>query len=126
MLGAVAFILLAVTAFGMAGLTSYWVAQRSRQIGIRRALGATRLAILRLFQKENFLIALSGVLVGILMAVSLNVWLVGRFEMVRLDPSYVVGSGIAMLLLGQIAVLWPAMRASQVPPALAIRGSHIG
>jgi putative ABC transport system permease protein len=88
--GAVAFILVAFTAFGMSGLTGYWVAQRRRQIGIRRGLGATRLAILRLFQKENFLIALSGVLVGILLAVSLNVWLVGRFEMERLDPSYVV------------------------------------
>jgi putative ABC transport system permease protein len=125
MLGAVAFILVAVTAFGMSGLTSYWVAQRSRQIGIRRALGATRLAILRLFQKENFLIALSGVLVGILLAIALNVWLVGRFEMVRLNPSYVIGCGIALLLLGQIAVLWPAMRAAQVPPALAIRSSQV-
>jgi putative ABC transport system permease protein len=122
LLGVVAFILVAVTAFGMAGLTSYWVAQRRRQIGIRRALGATRLAILRLFQKENFLISLSGVLVGSLLAVFVNLWLVGRFEMARLDPSYVVGGGIVMLLLGQIAVLWPAMRASQVPPALAIRG----
>jgi putative ABC transport system permease protein len=103
-------------------LTSYWVAQRRRQIGIRRALGATQPSILRLFQKENFLIALSGVLAGILLAVFLNLWLVSRFEMVRLDPSYVIGCGIVMLLLGQIAVLWPAMRAAQVPPALAIRG----
>ena len=125
-LGAVAFILVAVTAFGMAGLTSYWVAERHRQIGIRRALGATRLAILRLFQKENFAISLSGVLAGILLAVALNIWLIGRFEMVRLNPAYVIGCGIAMLLLGQIAVLWPAMRASQVPPALAIRGTQSG
>jgi putative ABC transport system permease protein len=125
LLGAVAFILVAVTAIGMAGLTSYWVAQRRRQIGIRRALGATRLAILRLFQKENFLIALSGVLVGILLAVALNIWLIGRFEMVRLDPAYVIGNGMVMLLLGQVAILWPAMRAAQVPPALAIRGSRI-
>lgn len=124
-LGAVAFILVAVTAFGMAGLSSYWVAQRRRQIGIRRALGASRRAILRLFQKENFLIALSGVLSGSLLAVALNLWLIGRFEMVRLDAAYVVGSGVAMLLLGQIAVLWPAMRAAQVPPALAIRGSQM-
>jgi putative ABC transport system permease protein len=109
----------------MAGLTSYWVAERRRQIGIRRALGATRHAILRLFQKENFLIALSGVLIGVVLAVALNLWLISRFEMVRLDPTYVIGSGIAMLLLGQIAVLWPAMRAAQVPPALAIRGSQI-
>jgi putative ABC transport system permease protein len=124
-LGAVAAILVAVTAFGMAGLTTYWVAERRRQIGVRRALGATRRAILRLFQKENLLIALSGVLVGILLAMALNIWLVGRFEMVRLDPAYVIGSGVAMLLLGQIAVLWPAMRAARVPPALAIRGSKI-
>jgi putative ABC transport system permease protein len=125
-LGAVAFILVAVTAFGMVGLTSYWVAQRRRQIGIRRALGATRLAIIRQFQRENFLIATSGVVAGILLALALNIWLVGRFEMVRLDTAYVLGSGIVMLLLGQIAVYWPAMQAAQVPPALAVRGSLIG
>ena len=125
LLGAVAFILVAVTAFGMAGLSSYWVTERRRQIGIRRALGASRRAILRLFQKENFLIALSGVLVGILLAIALNIWLIGRFEMARLNPAYVIGSGIAMLLLGQISVLLPAMRAARVPPALAIRGSQI-
>ena len=124
-LGAVATILVAVTAFGMAGLTSYWVAERRRQIGIRRALGATRLAILQLFQKENLAIASSGVLVGILLAIGLNIWLIGRFEMVRLNPAYVIGSGLVMLLLGQIAVLWPAVRAAKVPPALAIRGSQV-
>jgi putative ABC transport system permease protein len=52
--------LVAVTAFGIVGLTSYWVAQRRRQIGIRRALGATRQAIVRYFQTENFLIAAAG------------------------------------------------------------------
>jgi putative ABC transport system permease protein len=124
-LGAVATILVAVTAFGMAGLTSYWVAERRRQIGIRRALGATRHAILQLFQKENLAIASSGVLVGILFAFGLNIWLIGRFEMVRLNSTYVIGSGLVMLLLGQIAVLLPAMRAAQVPPALAIRGPQI-
>jgi putative ABC transport system permease protein len=122
-LGAISFILVAVTAFGMVGLTSYWVTQRRRQIGIRRALGATRRAILRHFQKENFLIATSGVLVGIFLALGLNIWLVGRFEMVRLETAYVIGSGIVMLLLGQLAVFWPATRASRVPPALAVRGA---
>ncbi len=121
-LGAVAAILVAVTAFGMAGLTSYWVAERRRQIGIRRALGATRRAILRLFQKENLTIAISGVVAGSLFGFALNVWLAGHFEMMRLNPAYVVGCAIAMLVLGQITVLWPAMRAAQVPPALAIRG----
>ena len=124
-LGAIAFILVAVTAFGMAGLTSYWVAERRRQIGIRRALGGTRLAILRLFQKENLVIALSGVVAGTLLALALNTWLIGRFEMVRLNPGYLIGTGIFMLLLGQIAVLSPAMRAARVAPALAIRGSQV-
>jgi putative ABC transport system permease protein len=123
LLAAVAFILVAVTAFGMVGLTSYWVTQRRRQIGIRRALGASRLAILRHFQKENLRIAAAGVLAGILLALALNIWLVGRFEMVRLNMGYVVGNGIVLLLLGQIAVLLPAMRAAQVPPALAVRGA---
>jgi len=125
LLGSVSFVLVAVTAFGMVGLTSYWVAQRRRQIGIRRALGATRLAIMRQFQKENLLIASSGVLAGILLAIALNLWLIGRFEMIRLAPGYVIGGGIVMLLLGQIAVYWPAMRAAQVPPALAVRGSQV-
>ncbi len=56
-LGVVCAALVAVTAFGVVGLTSYWVAQRRRQIGIRRALGATRYAIVRYFQIENLMIA---------------------------------------------------------------------
>jgi putative ABC transport system permease protein len=121
LLGAVSSILVAVTAFGMVGLTSYWVAQRRRQIGIRRALGATQLAILRHFQKENFLIAATGVMAGVLLALGLNIWLASRFEMVRLDTAYLIGSGLTMLGLGQIAAFWPALRASRLPPALAIR-----
>jgi len=104
-------------------LTSYWVTERRRQIGIRRALGATRVAILRHFQKENILITGSGVLAGTLLALGLNFWLVSRFEMVRLNTAYVAASGIVMLMLGQIAVFWPALRASRVPPALAVRGA---
>jgi putative ABC transport system permease protein len=64
-LGVVTVTLVAVTSFGMFGLTSYWVAQRRRQIGIRRALGATRLAILRQFQQENLVIAVLGAVAGI-------------------------------------------------------------
>jgi putative ABC transport system permease protein len=111
-----------VTAFGMVGLTSYWVSQRRKQIGIRRALGATRLAILREFQRENLLIATIGVLAGCLLAISLNVWLVGRFEMVRISMAYIISGGLAMLVLGQIAVFVPASRAMEIPPATAARG----
>ena len=114
--------LLVVTGFGIIGLTSYWVAQRRQQIGIRRALGATRQAIVRYFQTENFMIAAAGAAVGIAFAIALNLWMVRSFEMVRMDNSRAVVGAVIILLLGQFAVLWPALRAASIPPALATRG----
>ena len=124
-LGAVTATLVAVTAFGMFGLTSYWVSQRRRQIGIRRALGATRRGILRQFQRENFVIASCGALAGIALSIALNLWLVGHFEMIRIHAVQVGGAAAAMLLLGQIAVYWPARHAASIPPALAVRGAQL-
>lgn len=115
--------LVAVTAFGIVGLTSYWVAQRRRQIGIRRALGATRQAIVRYFQTENFLIAAAGSLIGVGLAIALNLWMVSTFEMERLHAGYAYIGALLVLLLGQLAVLWPAMKAASVPPALATRAA---
>jgi putative ABC transport system permease protein len=115
--------LVAVTAFGIVGLTSYWVAQRRRQIGIRRALGATRQAIVRYFQTENFLIAAAGSLIGVGLAVALNLWMVSTFEMERLDTGYAFIGAVLVLLLGQGAVLWPALKAASIPPALATRAA---
>jgi len=114
--------LLIVTAFGIIGLTSYWVAQRRQQIGIRRALGATRQAIVRYFQTENFMIAAAGAAVGIAFAIALNIWMVRSFEMVRMDNSRAIVGAFIILVLGQFAVLWPALRAAAIPPALATRG----
>ncbi len=111
-----------MTAFGIIGLTSYWVAQRRQQIGIRRALGATRQAIVRYFQTENFMIAAAGAAVGIAFAIALNLWMVRSFEMVRMDNSRAIVGAVIILLLGQFAVLWPALRAASIPPALATRG----
>jgi len=122
LLSAICTALLVVTAFGIIGLTSYWVAQRRQQIGIRRALGATRQAIVRYFQTENFMIAAAGAAIGIVFAIALNLWMVRSFEMVRMDNSRAIGGAIVILLLGQFAVLWPALRAASIPPALATRG----
>jgi putative ABC transport system permease protein len=113
--------LLAVTAFGIVGLTSYWVAQRRRQIGIRRALGATRNAIMRYFQTENLLIAGAGAAMGVALAVALNLWMVTAFEMQRLNTGYALVGAAVVLLLGQAAVLWPALKAASIPPAMATR-----
>jgi putative ABC transport system permease protein len=115
--------LLAVTSFGIVGLTSYWVAQRRRQIGIRRALGATRNTIIQYFQTENLLIAGAGALIGIGLAVSLNLWMVNIFAMQRLNTGYALIGAFVVLMLGQVAVLWPALRAASIPPALATRAA---
>ncbi len=120
-LGVVCAALVAVTSFGIVGLTSYWVAQRRRQIGIRRALGATRNAIIQYFQTENLMIAGAGAAVGIAMAVSLNLWMMTAFSMQRLNVGYALVGAIVVLLLGQAAVLWPALKAASIPPALATR-----
>jgi putative ABC transport system permease protein len=120
-LAVVCLILLAITAFGIVGLTSYWVAQRRRQIGIRRALGATRGAIVRYFQTENLLIAITGAVVGIALAIALNLWMVSSFEQSRLHGVYPLIGAVVVLLLGQLAVFWPALRAASIPPALATR-----
>lgn len=113
--------LLLVTALGIAGLASFWVQQRKRSIGIRRAVGATRHDILRYFQGENFLIVSGGVLLGSLLAYALNVALMQHYEQPRLPPLY-LGIGAVMLwLLGQLAVLGPALRAAAVPPVVATR-----
>ncbi|MET0330991.1 MAG: FtsX-like permease family protein [Dyella sp.] len=111
--------LLFVTALGIAGLANFWVQQRTRMIGIRRAIGATRRDILRYFQVENFLIVGVGVVLGMLLALLLNVVLMQRYELPRLPVAYLPASAVLLWALGQLAVLSPALRASNVPPVVA-------
>jgi putative ABC transport system permease protein len=114
--------LLIVTASGIVGLTSYWVAQRRQQIGVRRALGATRRAILNYFQTENLVIASVGASCGIAFSIALNLWMVQNFEISRIESSRALVGAMVMLILGQLAVLYPALRAASISPALAMRG----
>ena len=121
LMGVISVVLLAITAAGIVGLSSFWVGQRRKQIGVRRALGATRHDILGYFLTENLLISVAGVLVGSVLALGLNLWLMKQFEMVRIAPGYVAAGVVVLLLLGQGAVLAPALRASRVPPVEATR-----
>ena len=115
--------LLAVTAFGIVGLASFWVQQRTRQIGVRRALGATKGQILRYFQTENFLLATLGIVLGMLGAYGINQWLMATQEMARLPLYYLPVGALVLWLLGQVAVFGPARRAASVPPAIATRSA---
>ncbi|GAB3031421.1 ABC transporter permease [Oleiagrimonas citrea] len=113
--------LLTVTALGIVGLASFWVAQRRRTIGVRRALGATRSNILRYFQTENFVLATIGIAIGMMLAWGINLFLMQHYELPRLPWFYLPVGAVALWLIGQLAVLGPALRASNVPPVVATR-----
>ncbi|HET8942354.1 MAG TPA: FtsX-like permease family protein [Rudaea sp.] len=121
MLVLVCAVMLAVTSFGIVGLTSFWVGQRRRQIGIRRAVGATQAQIMRYFQTENFLLSTAGVVFGMLLAFGINLYLMQHYQMNRMPWYYLPASALALWLLGQLAVFGPARRASRVPPVVATR-----
>jgi putative ABC transport system permease protein len=122
MLGVVCVLMLSVTAFGVIGLTAYWVTQRRQHIGMRRALGARRLDIFKQFHAENLLIATVGSLVGIIAGSACNLWLLNRLDgLQRMSLAYICIAAIIVIVLCQIAVLWPAFRAAAIPPAQAIR-----
>jgi putative ABC transport system permease protein len=120
-LGTSVIILIAITTLGIAGLTSFHVTRRTKQIGTRRALGASRKAILRYFLTENLLFTGIGVVLGALVGVGLNILLVNAFSIPRFDWWLVPAAMVTMLVIGQLAVLIPASRAAAIPPAIATR-----
>lgn len=116
-------LLLVMTAAGIVGLASLWVTQRRKQIGVRRALGARRGDIVRHFLLENGMITTAGVLGGLTLAVALNAALTRVTALPPLAWPVLLGGALLMPLLGALAVLGPAWRASLVSPAEATRGT---
>ncbi len=119
----VVILLTIITALGIVGLASFNVSRRTRQIGIRRALGATKPAIVRYFMVENFIVSSIGLAIGAALAIGLNIVMVESFS---LEPLawYVIPVGMLLLwLVGQAAVAGPARRASNITPAIATRSS---
>ena len=121
MLVAVSVLLLLVTVSGIVGMASLWVNQRRKQIGVRRALGARRVDILRHFLAENFMITSVGIGGGVLLALALNHQLVTRLEMARLPAGYLGTGAVLLWALGALAAFGPAWRAARTSPAIATR-----
>jgi len=121
MLVAVSALLLLVTCSGFVGMASLWVTQRRKQIGVRRALGARKIDILRYFIIENVMITSAGVAGGVLLGVGLNQLLVSKLEMARLPVAYLVGGAVIFWVIGILAAYGPAWRAASTSPALATR-----
>lgn len=121
LMGGVCVALLLVTAMGIVGLASFWVQQRTRMIGTRRALGATQGQILRYFQVENLLLTTTGIALGLAGALGLSQLLMQSYELPRLPWVYLPAGAIALWLLGQLAVWVPARRAASLSPVAALR-----
>lgn len=114
-------LLVFVTALGIIGITSLSVAERTKQIGTRRALGATKADILKQFLLENWLLTTAGLLLGIVATYGLNFLLVTHVSGVKMDWRF-VAIGMALLWLnGLAATVLPALRGMRVSPAIATR-----
>ncbi|MYM91137.1 FtsX-like permease family protein [Rugamonas sp. FT82W] len=123
MLVTVSVLLLLITASGIVGMASLWVTQRRKQIGVRRALGARRMDILRYFVTENVMITSVGVAAGVVLALGLNQLLVSQLEMARLPAGYLAAGAAVFWALGIAAVYGPAWRAASISPATATRSA---
>ena len=114
-------LLTTITGLGIVGLASFSVTRRTRQIGIRRALGATRPAIVRYFMIENFIVSTVGIVAGGILTVALNVFMVQAFALTPLAWYVIPIAMVVLWTVGQVAVAGPARKASNVSPAIATR-----
>jgi putative ABC transport system permease protein len=110
-----------ITGLGIVGLASFNVSRRTRQIGIRRALGATQVAVMRYFMIENFIVSTIGIVAGGILAVVLNMFMVEAFALEPLAWYVIPTAMIVLWAVGQAAVAGPARRASRITPAIATR-----
>ena len=76
---------------------------------------------MRYFQSENLLLATFGIALGMALAYGINLMLMQRYELARLPPQFLPIGAMILWVLGQLAVLGPALRAASVPPAVATR-----
>jgi putative ABC transport system permease protein len=121
LMSCVTVLLVLVTSLGIVGLTSFSVAERTRQIGTRRALGARQRDVLQHFLAENWLLTTMGVAVGVVLAFALNFGLVTVVEGAKLRWPLLAAGVVMLWCAGLLATLLPALRASRIKPALATR-----
>ena len=111
-----------LAAIGLYGVLAYTVARRTREIGIRLALGATQARILWLVMAEVGLLAGVGVAVAIPISLAVTRYLKSQlFELSSTDPLTLVGAALFLILVGLLAGYLPARRATRVDPLTALR-----
>ena len=113
---------LVLGALGLYGVLSYLVNQRTREIGVRLALGAQRRDVLRMVVSRGLALAGVGVAVGLLGALVLTRVMRGvLYGVTSSDPLTFVGVALVLLVVATIASVIPALRATRVDPLVALR-----
>ena len=124
LLGAFAVVALVVTGVGLFGVLSLTVAQRTRELGVRAALGATRRDLVVLVVRQGLMVTLAGILVGVTAAAwagrSLSTLLYG---ITTFDPVTYVTVPAILVVVAVIACIAPALRAARLDPLRALRSS---
>lgn len=123
LLGAFAMVSLALAAIGLFGVMAYLVSQRTREIGVRLALGATRGEVFRLILGRGLALAAIGAVGGVGAALWLTrVMETLLFSVSRTDPITFVAVPVTVILVASLACYLPARRAMKVDPVVALRG----
>src|SRR5262249_43095805 len=124
LLGMFAIVAMLLAAVGIVGVTAYLVQQRTDEIGIRMALGASDTAILSLVFKQSALAIGGGIVVGLMAAAASTRILQGMlFGITPLDWLTFLGASIVLLTLSMIATYIPARSATRISPLLAMRSN---
>jgi putative ABC transport system permease protein len=122
LLGVFATVALLLAGIGMYGVISYSVAQRTQEIGIRAALGATKAMLLHLVLGRGIVLTVVGLVVGILGSLGLTRLMASLLYGVGArDPATMVLVGALLALVAVIACYVPARRATKIDPLLAVR-----
>jgi predicted permease len=113
---------LLLACLGVYGMVSYSVAQRTREIGVRMALGAQTVQVLRLVMSEGFRPILSGVVIGIIVSAGVSRALSATlFGLSPLDPVSFAGVSFLLIAIALLATWLPARHATEVDPMVALR-----
>jgi putative ABC transport system permease protein len=120
--GLLAALAVGLAAVGIYGVMAYSVAQRTRELGIRMALGAQKLAVLRLVLGQSLTLTGAGIILGLAGAAAVTRYLEGMlFGLTPLDPYTYLSVAVLFVLVAGIAAYVPARRATKVDPMVALR-----
>jgi ABC-type antimicrobial peptide transport system permease subunit len=113
---------LGLAVVGLYGVKAYSVARRTREIGIRMALGAQPGAVLRMIMGEGSIMLLSGIVIGLLLAAGTGKILSGMlYEVGALDPIAFTAAPLTLAIAALFATWLPARRATRISPMAALR-----